>query len=86
MKHIIIVGHGDMSTLENIRTKYPDMEVITLKEAEERGIDLDRAVPIDHRIPQFKVPELKTPYFEDIRYSGKKDTKPWKRRGKNNKV
>lgn len=88
MKNIIIVGCGTSSTLSAIREKFPDVEVITPEEAKERGIDLDKgkAISIDQKVFELKVPELKTPYFEDIRYSGKRDAQTWKRRGKNTKV
>lgn len=86
MKNIIITGSGDLSSLPAIRDKFSDAEVITKEEAKERGIDLDRAIPVDHKILKSEIPELKTPCFEDIRYSEKRYAQTWKRRGKNTKV
>lgn len=82
MARILIVDHGDASVLAAVRERYPDAEVITPEEAEERNIVIDRPrmndIPIiNHR----DIPILKETYTPP-----KANYQPWKRRGKNTKV
>lgn len=81
MARILIVDHGDASTLAAVRERYTDAEVITPEEAKERNIVIDSTrmndIPIiNHR----DIPILKETYTPR-----KANYQPWKRRGKNTK-
>lgn len=82
MKRILVVDHGDTRTLATIREIYPNLEVITLEEANERNIVIDN--PIMNDIPIINHRDI--PTFQEVYTPCKINYQPWKRRGKNTKV
>ncbi len=82
MKRILVVDHGDTRTLATIRETYPNLEVITLEEANERNIVIDN--PIMNDIPIINHRDI--PIFKEVYTPCKINYQPWKRRGKNTKV
>lgn len=82
MKRILVVDHGDTRTLATIREIYPNLEVITLEEANERNIVIDN--PVMNDIPIINHRDI--PIFQEVYTPCKINYQPWKRRGKNTKV
>lgn len=82
MARILIVDHGDASTLAAVRERYPDAEIITPEEAKERNIVIDRYIMND--IPIINHRDL--PILEETYTPCKANYQPWKRRGKNTKI
>lgn len=62
MKRILVVDHGDTRTLATIREIYPNLEVITLEEANERNIVIDN--PIMNDIPIINHRDI--PIFQEV--------------------
>lgn len=82
MTSILVVGHGDASALAAVRERYPDTEIITPEEAEERGIIEKRFIMND--IPIINHRDI--PILQEVYIPRKVDSQSWKRRGKNTKV